>query len=136
MKKQWLVFVFMLFVNTVLAQEFTQKDIVGKWKVVKVLKKPAGPNFDDIIKSFSSATFLFEDNLNFRITTLDKTKLFAMLTDMTKDAKWRLNANNYAISIGNDVNKYSILKIVLVKVDEKMIFHLDETELDLEVQKE
>ncbi|NDP27215.1 MAG: hypothetical protein GZ087_07295 [Flavobacterium sp.] len=136
MKKQLVVFAILLFTNQILSQEFTQKDIVGKWKVVKILKKPESPNFNDIIKSFSSATFLFEENLNFRITTLDKTKLFAMLADMTKDAKWRFNDNNYAISIGNDSNKYSILKIILVQVDDKMIFHLDETELDLEVQKE
>jgi len=136
MKKKLLVFIVLLYANQILAQEFTQKDIVGKWKVVQILKKPEGPNFNDIIKSFSSATFLFEENLNFRIVTLDKTKLFAMLTDMTKDAKWRLNANNYAISIGNEANKYSILKIIVVKVDDKMIFHLDETDLDLEVQKE
>lgn len=136
MKKQLVVFAILLFTNHILSQEFTQKDFVGKWKVVKILKKPESPNFNDIIKSFSSATFLFEENLNFKITTLDKTKLFTMLTDVTKDAKWRLNTNNYAISIGNDSNKYNILKIIAVKVDDKMIFHLDETELDLEVQKE
>ena len=136
MKKQLLLFTILLFTNHIISQEFIQKNIVGKWKVVKILKKPESPNFNDIIKSFSSATFLFEENLNFKITTLDKTKLFAMLTNMTKDAKWRFNDNNYAISIGNDSNKYSILKIILVQVDDKMIFHLDETELDLEVQKE
>lgn len=136
MKKQVLVFLIVLFTNHMLSQEFTQKDIVGRWKVVKILKRPESPNFNDIIKSFSSATFLFEENLNFKISTLDATKFFSMLTDVTKDAKWRLNANNFAISIGNDTNKYSILKIVVVKVDDKMIFHMDGTELDLEVQKE
>jgi hypothetical protein len=136
MKKQLVVFVFLLFTNHLISQEYSEKDIVGKWKVVNVLKKPESPNFNDIIKSFSSVTFQFEENADFKITTLDKTKLFAMLTDMTKEAKWRLNNNKYAISIGNDSNKYSILKIILVEVDGKMIFHLDETELDLEVVKE
>ncbi|WP_310559576.1 hypothetical protein [Flavobacterium sp.] len=136
MKKNLVVFLILLFTNHILSQEFTPKDIIGKWKVVNILKRPESPNFNDIIKSFSSATFLFEENLNFKITTLDKTKLFTMLIDVTKDAKWRLNANNYAISIGNDSNKYNILKIVVVEVDDKMIFHLDDTELDLEVQKE
>ncbi len=136
MKKQVLVFLIVFFTNHMLSQEFTQKDIVGRWKVLKILKRPESPNFNDIIKSFSSATFLFEENLNFKISTLDTTKFFSMLTDVTKDAKWRLNANNFAISIGNDTNKYSILKIVVVKVDDKMIFHMDGTELDLEVQKE
>lgn len=136
MKKQLLVFTILLFTNHIISQEYSEKDIVGKWKVVKILKKIDNPNLDEFVKSFSSATFQFEENANFKITTLDKTKLFTMLENMTKEAKWRLNNNKFAISIGNDSNQYNILKIILVEVDDKMIFHLDETELDLEVQKE
>jgi hypothetical protein len=136
MKKRLIVFTILLFTNHIISQEYSEKDIVGKWKVVKILKKIDNPNLDEFVKSFSSATFQFEENANFKITTLDKTKLFTTFIDMTKDAKWRLNSNKFAISIGNDSNKYSILKIILVEVDDKMIFHLDETELDLEVQKE
>lgn len=136
MKKQLLVLVILCFTNSLMAQEFTQKDLVGKWKVVAIVNEPKNPNLKDVIKSFSSATFLFEENGNFRTATLDKTQWFTMLTDITKDAKWKMNAANFTISVGNDSNNYSILKLIVMKVGDKTIFHLDETAFNFEVQKE
>lgn len=135
MKKQLLVFLVLLFVNSVMAQKFTQKDLTGKWKVVSIVNKPKNPNLNDIIKSFSSATFLFEENLNFRVATLDKTKWFTMLSNVTKDAKWKLNTKNMTINVGNDANKYSTLRFKVFKIGDKTIFHLDETDFNFEVKK-
>ena len=136
MKKQLLVLVILFFTNSLMAQEFTQKDLVGKWKVIALVNEPQNPNLKDIIKSFSSATFLFEENADFRTTTLDKTKWFTMLTEVTKDAKWKMNTSNLAISVGNEANNYSILKLMVMKVGDKTIFHLEETPFNFEVQKE
>jgi len=136
MKKKLVVLVILLFANSVMSQKFAQKDLVGKWKVVSIVNKPENPNLKDIIKSFSSATFLFEENLNFRTTTLDKTEWFSMLINVTKDAKWKLNSNDLTISVGNDANKYSILKLYIIKLGDQTIFHLAETDLNFEVKKE
>jgi hypothetical protein len=136
MKRQVLVFLILLFANHTLSQEFTQKDLVGKWKVVSIVNKPENPNLKDIIKSFSSATFLFEENLNFRTTTLDKTEWFTMLINVTKDAKWKLNTKNGTISVGNDSNNYSILKLNIIKLGNQTIFHLAETDFNFEVKKQ
>ena len=136
MRKQLIVLAILCFTNSVMAQVFTQKDLVGKWKVVAILNEPQNPNLKDIIKSFGSATFLFEENANFRTTTLDKTQWFTMLTAVTKEAKWKMNAANFTISVGNDANNYSILKIIVIKVGDKIVFHLDETPFKFEVQKE
>lgn len=136
MKKQLVVFAFFLFTNHILAQEFTQKDLVGQWKVISIVNKPENPNLKDIIKSFSSATFLFDENLNFRTTTLDKTEWFTMLINVTKDAKWKLNTDNLTISVGNDSNKYSILILNIIKLGDKTIFHLAETDINFEVKKQ
>jgi hypothetical protein len=136
MKKQLLVLVILCFANKVMAQEFTQKDLVGKWKVVSIVNKPVNPNLRDIIKSFSSATFVFEENLNFRATTLDKTEWFTMLINVTKDAKWKWNSSSFTVSVGNDSNRYSILKLIVIRGGGKTIFHLDETNFNFEVQKE
>ena len=115
--------------------KFTQKDLIGKWKVVSIINKPENPNLKDIIKSFSSATFHFEKNLNFRATTLHKTDWFTMLINVTKEAKWKLNTNR-AVSVGNDSNNYSILKINIIKLGNQTIFHLAETDFNFEVRKE
>jgi hypothetical protein len=135
MKKQLVVFAILLVANSVMSQKFTQKDLVGKWKVVSIVNKPVNPNLKDIIKSFSSATFVFDENLNFRTTTLDRTEWFAMLMNVTKDAKWKLNTNDLAISVGTDSNKYSILKFNVIRLGDQTIFHLAETDFNFEVQK-
>ena len=136
MKRQLVVLVILSFTNSIISQEFTQKDLVGKWKVVRIVNKSENPNLKDIIKSFSSATFLFDENGNFRTTTSDKTPWFTMLTDITKEAKWKWNPNTLVVSVGNDANNYSILKIIVIRDGTKTIFHLAETEFNFEVQKE
>ena len=136
MKRQLVVLVILFFTNSIISQEFSQKDLVGKWKVIHILNKSENPNLKDIIKSFSSATFLFDENGNFRTTTSDKTPWFTMLTDITKEAKWKWNPNTLVVSVGNDANNYSILKIIVIRDGTKTIFHLAETEFNFEVQKE
>jgi len=59
-----------------------------------------------------------------------------MLTDITKEAKWKWNPNTLVVSVGNDANNYSILKIIVIRDGTKTIFHLAETEFNFEVQKE
>jgi hypothetical protein len=135
MKKYLFILSILLFSNHIVSQEITQENIIGKWKVIKVLKKIENPNLKDIVKSFNTAIFEFKENSDFKLTTADNSKLFSMFTNMTNNSKWKLNKNNYVISIGNQSDGYNILKIIVAEVNGKIIFHLSETELDLEVQK-
>lgn len=135
MKKYLFILSILLFSNHIISQEITQENIIGKWKVIKVLKKIENPNLKDIVKSFNTAIFEFKENSDFKLTTADNSKLFSMFTNMTNNSKWKLNKNNYVISIGNQSDRYNILKIIVAEVNGKIIFHLSETELDLEVQK-
>ncbi|RYJ52378.1 hypothetical protein DR871_009130 [Flavobacterium petrolei] len=135
MKKYLFILSILLFSNHIISQEITQENIIGKWKVIKVLKKIENPNLKDIVKSFNTAIFEFKENSDFKLTTADNSKLFSMFTNMTNNSKWKLNKNNYVISIGNQSDGYNILKIIVAEVNGKIIFHLSETELDLEVQK-
>ena len=136
MKKYLLMLLVLLFSNHVISQEINHKSIIGKWKVVKVLKKVDIPNLQDIVKSFSTATFDFKENSDFKLTTADDSKLFSMVTAMTNSSKWKLNKNTFVVNVGNQSDGYNILKIIITEVNGKTIFHLSETELDLEVQKE
>jgi hypothetical protein len=135
MKKYLFILSILFLSNHIISQEITQKNIIGKWKVIKVSKKIDNPNLKDIVKSFSSAIFEFKGDSNFKLTTADNSKLFSMITNMTNNSKWKLNKNNYVINIGNQSDGYNILKIIVAEVNGKVIFHLSETELDLEVQK-
>jgi hypothetical protein len=135
MKKYLFILSIVLFSHHIVSQEITQKSIIGKWKVINVLKKNDNPNLKDIVKSFNTALFEFKENSDFKLTTSDNSKLFSMLTNMTNNSKWKLNKNNYVINVGNQSDGYNILKIIVAEVNGKMIFHLSETELDLEVEK-
>jgi len=135
MKNYLFILSILLFSSNIVSQEITQKSIIGKWKVINVLKKIDNPNLKDILKSFNTALFEFKENSDFKLTTTDNSKLFSMLTNMTNNSKWKLNKNDYVINVGNQSDGYNILKIIVVEVNGKIIFHLSETELDLEVQK-
>ncbi|WP_029268631.1 DUF5004 domain-containing protein [Flavobacterium sp. KJJ] len=131
MKKYLFILSILLFSNHIISQEINQKNIIGKWKVIKVLKKIDNPNLKDIVKGFSTATFEFKQKSDFKLTTENDSKSFSMIANMTNNSKWLLNKNNYVIHIGEN-----ILKIIITEVNGKTIFHLSETELDLEVKKE
>jgi hypothetical protein len=135
MKKYLIIVFIVLFSNSITSQDINQKNIIGKWKVIKVLKEIDNPNLRDIVKSFATATFEFKENSMFKLTTADNSKLFTMITTMTNNSKWKLNQNNYVIEIGSQADGYNILKIIVAEVDGRIIFHLSESELDLEVQK-
>ena len=91
--------------------------------------------FKEIEKSFSSAVFEFNADKSFKLTTRSNSKLFSMVKDMTANSKWRLNKDK-TIAIGNQSNKYSIMNIIVIAANDKIIFKMSETELNLEVQKE
>jgi len=126
----------LLLSNSIIAQEITQINIIGKWKVVKVLKDIDNPDLKDLIKSFNSALFEFKENEDFKLTTTAGSKLFSMVTVMTNNTKWKIDKNNSAIRVGNLSDGYSILKILVSEHNGKVIFKMSETQLDLEVQKE
>jgi hypothetical protein len=136
MKKTILIFTFLLISNLLAAQKYTEQDLVGKWKVVAIVKENDNPNMKDLLKSFGAAVFEFKENLDFKLTTSIPNKLFKMVIDMTNKSKWKLNNNKFSISIGSKADGYSIMKIMVFEVDGKTIFHLSETEMDLVVEKE
>lgn len=136
MKKTFLIFTFLLISNFLVAQKYTEQDLIGKWKVVAIAKKIDNPNMKDLVKSFEAAVFEFKENREFKLTTANPNKLFKMVTNMTNKSKWKLNNNNFSISIGSKADGYNIMKIIVFEVDGKTIFHLFETEMDVEVMKE
>ena len=135
MKNYLFILVVTLLSNFLTSQKISENDIMGRWNVVKVSEKIDHPNFKEIEKSFSSAVFEFNADKSFKLTTRSNSKLFSMVKDMTANSKWRLNKDK-TIAIGNQSNKYSIMNIIVIAANDKIIFKMSETELNLEVQKE
>ena len=63
----------------VFGQTLSEKEIYGKWKVEKIINKPTNPQFITLIDGFENATFYFNENGNFKLTTTSKSKLFDLM---------------------------------------------------------
>ena len=121
--------------SSVFGQTLTEKDVYGKWKVVKLIEKPTNPQFVPLISGFENATFVFNQNGNFELTTTSKSELFGIITEMTDGTKWKFEQKSKYLKIGNQEDKYSIMGILVKEINGKIIFHLDESGVKLEMKK-
>lgn len=135
MKKNILVFTFLLISNIIISQTIIKEEINGTWKVEKNLTKTTNPNFKDIIEGFLSSTFRFEQNGNFELYSPNKSKIFLMTLEMTKNKKWKFDNNRQLIKIGSEKDYFSIMGIYVKKNNGKIIFQIIESELEFEMIK-
>ncbi|MCB0443959.1 MAG: hypothetical protein KDC50_07915 [Flavobacterium sp.] len=90
------------------------------------------------IGSFSdlkSATFTFNENGNFDITTTANSELFGMLTEMMDGAKWKFEKSKQQVRIGTEKDGYTTMVILLREENGARLFHLLESELTLQMKK-
>jgi hypothetical protein len=120
---------------TSFGQTLNEKEIYGKWKVEKIIKKPTNPQFATLIDGFENATFIFNQNGNFELNTTSKSQLFGMITEMTNGTKWKVEQDKQFVKIGNKDDGYSIMGISIREVNGKKTFYLDESGIIFQVEK-
>jgi hypothetical protein len=135
MRKIFTLIFLIILSSTSFGQTLNEKEMYGKWKVEKIIKKPTNPQFAILIGGFESSTFIFNQNGNFELKTTSNSELFGMITEMTNGTKWKVEKNKQFIKIGNEDDKYSIIGIAINEVDGKKTFHLDESGIMLEMKK-
>lgn len=135
MRKIFVLIFLMTLSSAVFGQTLNEKEIYGKWKVDKIIEKPTNPQFTPLINGFENSTFFFNQNGSFELTTTSKSELFEMITEMTNGTKWKLEQNKQFVKIGNQDDGYSIMGISIREINGKKIFHLDESEITLEMKK-
>ena len=135
MRKIFTLIFLIILCSTSFGQTLNEKEMYGKWKVEKIIKKPTNPQFAILIDGFESSTFIFNQNGNFELKTTSNSKLFGMITEMTNGTKWKVEKNKQFIKIGNEDDRYSIMGIAINQVNGKKTFHLDESEITLEMKK-
>ncbi|MEZ4882362.1 MAG: hypothetical protein R2775_08325 [Flavobacteriaceae bacterium] len=90
------------------------------------------------IGSFSdlkSATFTFNENGNFDITTTANSELFGMLSEMMDGAKWKFEKSKQQVRIGTEKDGYTTMVILLREENGERLFHLLESESTLQMKK-
>jgi hypothetical protein len=135
MRKIFTLIFLIILSSTSFGQTLNEKEMYGKWKVEKIIKKPTNPQFAILIDGFESSTLIFNQNGNFKLKTTSNSELFGMITEMTNGTKWKVEKNKQFIKIGNEDDRYSIMGIAINEVDGKKTFHLDESGITLEMKK-
>ncbi|GGF81043.1 lipocalin family protein [Wenyingzhuangia marina] len=132
------LFILCLFIIGVssFAQDLSKDDITGEWKVNQIVQSPNDIQFQALSDGFKNATFSFHEDGKFNITTSFNTPMFKIFTKKSNNANWIFEENNQHIKIGNKQNQYSIMGIIVKNKNNKILFHLDETELIMEMSKQ
>jgi hypothetical protein len=112
-----------------------KEDFYGTWKVKKCLTKTFDPRLKDVVDGFKSSKYKFDEDGNFELRSINKTKLFLMASDKMEKAKWRFVKKKQAIQIGNKADDYSVVGFKVRQQDGKIIFNLDESDIDFEMKK-
>ena len=136
MKKILLILSLFVMGITSFAQDLSIDDIYGEWKVNRIVQSPNDIQFQALSDGFKNATFSFHEDGKFNITTSFNTPMFKIFTEKSDNANWIFDENNQHIKIGSKQNKYSIMGIVAKQENNKIFFHLDETELIMEMSKQ
>jgi hypothetical protein len=93
MKKVASLIVLFTLTLSIYGQDLHENKIIGNWTVKRVSTRITNPDFQPIIDGFKNATFSFNKNGNFNLSTTSNSELFGNLTQMTKNTKWKLGAN-------------------------------------------
>ncbi|MEO1010534.1 MAG: hypothetical protein AAFX53_04460 [Bacteroidota bacterium] len=123
----------LIFSNNVLGQNVSKNDIVGSWKVKRIVQKPENPDFLPILDGFSKATFEFHESQNFRFSTTSESKLFTEVIGMVDNTKWKYEPTKQLIKIGAEEDGFSIMGIYVSKEEGYLQFHIDESGLKFEM---
>lgn len=121
---------------TVFGQINHEGELTGKWKVQKILEKPADPQFKPLIESFEKATFHFNPNKDFELTTTNSSEIFEMMmTEVLDGTKWKFVKEKQLVEIGSQEDGFTAMGILLKKENGILLFNLDESGLTFLMEK-
>ena len=112
--------------------QITSSQIIGNWKVVKILNEIGN---QDLANGFKSSISKFDNNFDFTLKSSNDNPLFSQIESMTKNTKWKIDSLKNKIRIGTKKDNYSTIFIEVEQKNERVIFHLIERDIKLEMMK-
>lgn len=134
------ILVLALFINLVsIAQTITDKELIGTWKTTEITVLPFNEEFSDKIPTlksiFTNSTFTFKTNHSFYISTQMKE-----MDDMFSNKFWTINKNKNLVMVidnkNSDINGRGLIEIEVKKINEGLIFNLQDAPLELKMTKQ
>jgi hypothetical protein len=135
--RKTITLIFTILINiSLFGQATNESELIGKWKVEKIIEKPTNPQFKTLIDGFEKSTFNFKENKDFELTTTNSSKIFEMMMNgVLNKTKWRFVKDKQAIKIGNQEDGYTAMGILVKQENGNLFFHLDESKLTFLMKK-
>ena len=137
--KKFIVLLIFLSSTIIVAQNIDRDSIIGSWKVVGIEKSPNKVNFKSVVDGYRKATFQLKKDSTMVLKSDSSNAIFSYILKSVKKASWIVNDST--VLVGNEKNKYSIMRIKVSKNKNGTFFNLSADErlplvLKMEKQKE
>ncbi len=139
MKTPSLLLAFLFVFATAQSQTIDETFITGKWKVKKAtaLKDADKAEFKEYVDGFNKATFTFNADYSFAFETKSPSKIMTQLEKMfNAKNKWIFEKKKIRIKIGKKGDGYSVASFLVRIEKDKIIFHVEETNIELVMKKQ
>ncbi|NNT71509.1 DUF5004 domain-containing protein [Flavobacterium sp. IMCC34852] len=137
MKTPFLLLVFFLAMTSAQGQTIDETLITGKWKVKKAtaLKNADKPETKELVTGFQKATYHFNADHSFTFETKSNTKMMQQLEKLFQNNQWIFDKKKKQIKVGLKKEGYSNILFLISVKDKKIIFLIDDAQIELVMKK-
>lgn len=116
---------------------FNTEDLIGTWKITKVLEKYQNKHLTELIKGFEASSFIFNQDNTFHFKSTDKSRGILEFIKMMGSSNWIYDLNKNLIKIGTKKDHYSLMGFKFIQKDGKTFFAIEDNgmKLTFEVEK-
>lgn len=139
MKKPLSLLIFLLTFATVKSQVLDDAFFTGTWKAKKatIIKNGDKPETREYIDGFQKATFIFNADHTFSFENKSDSKIMTQLAKMFNDKnRWVFDKKKMKISIGKKSDGYTVASFLVSLKKDKVIFLVEETDIELVMKKQ
>ena len=137
MKTPFLLMVFLLTMTTAHCQTIDEALITGQWKVKKAtaLKNADKPETQELVTGFQKATYYFNADHSFTFETKSNTKMMQQLEKLFQNNQWKWDKKKKQIKVGLPKEGYSNILFVVSLKEKKIIFLIDDVQIEMVMKK-
>lgn len=129
MNKIICLLVLLMISSNAIAQDLTEKDILGNWKVKEIKEATSNSDYAPIVDGFSKAEFKFKEEGAFELVKHSEPGIFDQIAGMMEGTTWKFDTEKQLVKVGSEADKFTILGIYVKKMDGTLHFHLKESGL-------
>jgi hypothetical protein len=138
MKTPFLLLAFLFALTTMQSQTIDEALITGKWKVKKAtaLKNADKLDTKELVTGFQKATYHFNADHSFTFETKSNTKMMLQLEKLFQNNQWIFDKKKKQIKVGLKKEGYSNIMFIVSVKDKKIIFLIDDAQIELIMKKQ